>query len=331
MMKYQRHIFLMYCGRSADGKDYRKWDFEETKTVAVYTKKGPAESFFPGFLILGIKSGLGGSLINGFGNPGCKNDWLSWLDDIFLPGYNLDAIAENIEKYNLPPVDIWISIPYPDMKQQDFGEVYGQSLNFSGNKNRETAVKWWLKRFISRWEEEVKNRGKERFLKLRGFYWARESMTLKDRLLLPNIISSIHSLGCGALWIPYYAVTPFLNVQNPGFDVVIIQPSYLQNQNAGWKRLTAAFDRAKKHNAGIEIELDTAALYQNSAGFNNALDYLNRGTNQHEGYMNSMPVAYYTGYKTMVNLQKDNNPLYDYLFSFVRGSMQKVIYPGIQY
>lgn len=330
-MKFQRHIFLMFCGRSADGKDYRKWDSEETKAVTVYTKKTTAESFFPGFLLLAIKSGQGGSLINGFGEPGRKGDWLGWLDDIFLPGFNLDSIADNIEKHNLPPVDIWISIPYPDVQLKDFGQVYGQSLNFSHNENRKIAVKWWLKRFISRWEEVVTNRGKARFLKLKGFYWARESMTLKDRLLLPGIISYIHSLGCSTMWIPYYAVTPFLNLQNPGFDITIIQPSYLQNHDAGWKRLTAAFNRAKRHNAGIEIEFDTAALYQNSPGFNNALDYLNRGLPQYEGYLNDMFIAYYTGYKTVVELQKAKNPLYDYLFSFVKGSLQKVDYPGIQY
>ncbi len=330
-MKYKRHIFLMYCGRNADGNEYRKWDAEETKAATVYSNDQAAETFFPGFLLLGIKSGLGGSLINGFGNPGYKKDWLRWLDDIFLPGFNLDAIAANIEKYKLPPVDIWISIPYPDMEQKDFGQVYRQSLNFAHNKDREIAVKWWLNRFISKWEEAVKNRGKDRFLKLRGFYWARESMTLKDRLVLPNIISYCRSLGFGTIWIPYYTVTPFLNLQNPGFDITIIQPGYLQNQRVGWKRLSAAYNRANKHSAGIEIELDTAALYQNSAGFNNALDYLNRGLPQFEGYMFDMYIAYYTGYKTIVALQQNKNPLYDYLFSFVRGSLQKVDYPGIRY
>lgn len=330
-MALKNHVFLMYCGLSPDGREYRRWDPQEAEAVAVYRDGNTADSFFPAFLLLAIKSGRGGALIPGFGSPGDKEDWLAWLDDIFLPGSNLEALARTVEKHRLPPVDIWMALPYPDPQQINFGRVWDRALAFSRNRNRELAVRWWINRFLARWYGEIKAGGLDRYIELRGFYWARESMVPKDRLLLPGLISYIRSLGYKTMWIPYYAITPFLNITDPGFDVTIIQPSYLRNPSAGWRRLAAAAARAKKYGAGIEIEFDTAALQEGSRAYNMALDYLNRGLPQFEGYGSHGFAAYYTGYKTVVSLYKNNSPLYTHLYRFVKGTMGKVEYTGMDY
>lgn len=330
-MNFKRHIFLMYCGSSADGQDYRKWNTVETEPVLAY-KNGPViESFFPAVLLLAIRSGSGKSLIPGFGEPGNKEDWLAWLDDIFTPDYNLRAMAQVIINNNLPPVDIWVAVPYPDPKQKLFGRIFSKQLDFSRNDDRQTALKWWINRFLAKWNNEINKPGLNRYLNLKGFYWLRESLTPRDRAILPGFISYVKYQGLLTLWIPYYAVTPLLNLQNPGFDLTIIQPSYLQNPQKGWNRLVRAFKRAKKYGSGIEIEFDTSALYPDSVGYRVAIDYLNRGLPQFEGYMRNMPVAYYTGYKTIISLFKNGSPLYDYLFRFVKGTLTKIDYPGISY
>lgn len=328
-MNAKNPVFLMYCGRDAGGQDYRKWSPQETETVLAYKTSNSTEAFFPGILLLAIRSGSGGSLIPGFGTPGNLQDWLAWLDDIFLPGSNLDAICQTVRRYNLSPVDIWISLPYPDTGQKNFGQVLGKMLNFSYNADRVDALKWWVGQFLVRWERL--DNDKKGSVNLKGFYWARESMTIKDRFMLPGLINHIKSLGFKTFWIPYYAVTPFLNIQNPGFDIIVIQPSYLQNPVKGWQRLKAAYKRALKYDAGIEIEFDTSALYANSDGYKIALDYLNRGLPQYEGYMNEMFIACYLGYKTIVHLYDNNSPLYEYLFRFMKGSLNKVSYLDIEY
>ncbi len=324
----KNHVFLMYCGYGSDGRDYRKWDADEVEPLIVYRNGEITDSFFPAFLLLAIKSKKGGSLIPGFGAPGNKNDWLAWLDDIFLPGHNLEAIAQTVNTHQTPAVDIWVSLPYPDPGQKKFGLVGDRRLNFSRNEDRALALKWWINRFLARWHGKIKVKGLERHIFFRGFYWARETMTAKDRLLLPRLISHIHYLGCLTMWIPYYAATAFLNITNPGFHITVIQPSYWQNPALGVQRLSAAAARAKKYGAGIEIEFDTSALDEKSPGYKIALDYLNRGLPQYEGYMLQSFTAYYTGYKTVPGLYKNKNPLYTHLYRFVKGTLAKIEYPG---
>ena len=330
-MNLQNHVFLMYCGGGPDGREYRKWAESEIEPVLVY-RNGPAtDSFFPALLLLAIRSAKGNSLIPGFGVPGNKEDWLSWLDDIFLPGHNLESAAKTVEANKLPAVDIWISLPYPDPGQKKFGLIGDSRLDFSRSQDRITALKWWVNRFLARWHAKIKVRGLDRYISFQGFYWARESMTLKDRFLLPGLISYIQSVDSRTMWIPYYAATPFLNITNPGFDITVIQPSYLQNPPLGWQRLKAAADRAKRYKTGIEIEFDTSAQFENSPGYKISLDYLNHGLPQYEGYMSQTFTAYYTGYKTILNLSKANSPLYTYLYRFIKGNLQKINYPGINY
>lgn len=330
-MEKKNHIFLLYCGYGPDGQEYRKWERSELRPLAVYRDSSGVDSFFPGFLLLAIKSGHGNALIPGFGTPGTKKDWLAWLDDLFLPEYNLEAMAHTVETHHIPAVDIWVSLPYPDTRQKQFGLLADKKLSFTNNGDRKTALKWWINKFLAKWHAKIQAKGLDRYVCLKGFYWGRESMTPKDRLLLPGIISYIHSLDYRTLWIPYYVVTPFLNVTNPGFDLTIVQPSYLQNPGLSWRRLTDATKRAGKYQAGIEIEFDTSALLENSAVHKIALDYLNRGLPQYEGYMSNTDIAYYTGYKTVLQLFRNKHPLYQHLYRFVKGSMQKVDYPGIDY
>lgn len=330
-MEPKKHIFLMFCGISPDGKEYRKWSVPELKPLVVFRDGPRKDSFFPAFLLLGIKSGHGKTLIPGFGAPGTKEDWLAWLDDLFLPQHNLEALAGAVAEAGVQPVDIWVSLPYPEPAQRKFGYLSDRKISFAGNQDRATAVKWWINRFLARWYGRIKSKGLERYLSLQGFYWGRESMTPNDRFLLPGLISHIHSLGFRTLWIPYFAVTPFLNITNPGFDITIIQPSYLQDPQLTWRRLTSAAERAGKYRAGIEIEFDTGVLYSGSLMNKVALDYLNRGLPEYEGYMTSGYVAYYTGYKTVPELFRQKNPLYNHLYHFVKGKLQKIEYPGIEY
>lgn len=330
-MEQKKHIFLMFCGNSPDGREYRKWSADELEPLVVFREGTLTDSFFPAFLLLGIKSGRGKTLIPGFGEPGTKEDWLAWLDDLFLAEHNLEALAKAVAETGIRPVDIWVSAPYPEPAQKKFGYLSDRKISFSRNQDRTTAVKWWINRFLARWYARIKSKGLDRYLSLQGFYWGRESMIPKDRLLLPGLISHIRSLGFRTLWIPYFAVTPFLNLTNPGFDITIIQPSYLQNPHLSWRRLAAAAQRAGKYHAGIEIEFDTAAIYSGSPQNKIALDYLNRGLPKYDGYMTSGYVAYYTGYKTVPELFKRKSPLYNHLYHFVKGSLAKIEYPGIEY
>lgn len=330
-MDAKRHIFLMYCGCGPYGREHRKWEAREAEPLVTFKSDRSTDSFFPAFLLLALRSKKGHSLIPGFGSPGEKEDWQNWLEELFLPEHNLAAIARVVETNRLEPVDIWIALPYPEPAQSRFGCLTRRCLDFSRRNDRELALKWWINRFLSNWHSRARCQQLHRHLILRGFYWPRESMTLRDRLLLPRLLSHIRALGYRTLWIPYFAATPFLNVLNPGFDITIIQPSYLQNPSAGWNRLAAAAQRAKKHGAGIEIEFDNSALFENTRGYRTAIDYLNRGLPQYDGYMTGGFVAYYTGYKTVVNLYQHKKPLYTYLYRFVKGSFRKVDYPGIDY
>jgi hypothetical protein len=330
-MTTKEHIFLMYCGYSPNGKVHRMWSPKEVEPVAIYRSNNQAKVFFNSFLLLAMRSENNKALIPGFGIPGDKASWLEWLDELFLPEHNLEAIAQTIKSNNLPAANIWISLPYPDTTQNTFGILADRKINFSRSKDRMTALKWWINRFLARWHGKISATGLATHLTLRGFYWPRESMTIKDHWLLPGVLAYIRSPGLNSLWIPYFNAALFLNVINPGFDYTIIQPSYMQNRSLGYKRLTEAAAKAKKFGAGIQIELDTSALYKNSEGYKTAVDYLNRGLPEHEGYMNQKLTAYYTGYKTVPELYNNKSKLYTSLYQFVEGTMKKINYPGINY
>jgi len=330
-MKLKRHVFLMYCGFGPGKKEYRKWNTVEVEPVLVYRNAESTDSFFPAVLFLALISGKGRSLIPGFGAPGNKEDWLAWIDDVLLPGHNLEAVARTVENHKLPPVDVWVSLPYPDKAQKDFGHIAERHLDFKRNDDRILSLKWWINRFLAAWHAKIKAGGLHRYISLKGFYWPAERMTLKDRLLLPDLISYIRSIGFKTLWIPYYAASHFLNITNPGFDITVIQPNYLQKPALGWDRLKKTAQKADKYRTGIEIELDTAAVDKNSPQYRVVLDYLNRGLPEFEGYMTCPFLAYYTGYKTILQLYNNKSPLYTYLYRFVKGTLKKVNYLGIPY
>lgn len=326
------HIFLMYCGKSAKGDVYRQWDPSETEPLLIFNREGQIDSFFQSFLLLAIRSGNGGSLVPGFDAPGDKKDWLAWIEDIFLRDHNLMALIQKSAAYKVEPLDIWLALPYPDPKQKKFGLIWNQQPDLSKNKDRLFLLKWWIHLCLNRWQQEIIHKGLHPYARLQGFYWPRESMIPSDRMMLPELIAYIHSLNLKTLWIPYYAATPLLWLNDPGFDTVIIQPSYLQHPELGRQRLTDAAQRAKKHGAGIEIEFDTSVLYENSIQYKVALDYLNYGLSEYEGYAaGNHAVGYYTGYKTVLALYNKKSPFYDQLYHFVKGTFSKIEYPDIEY
>ncbi len=278
---------------------------------------------FGGFVFLGICSRPGRflhPLYTAFGTPADKGDWMDWIYSLFSPDCNLQALSVQTRR----PLDVWVSIPYPDSHQTDFGYVNGRRLNFQIEDDRYEAVKWWMDCFLERFEQETSLKEK---LQLRGFLWTRESIDAKDEHVVIETNKYVRANGYLSMWLPHYGGSGAIKFNRLGFHVAAFHSNYYGNTDYGveWIDQTALF--ARLLHAGMQIIYGKGVLYNDTHLF----DYLNLGLPDKNDYMRDCFLVYQFPNQKLKDMCISHPDEYKLIYSFIKGDYDNSSYPGITY
>lgn len=289
--------------------------------------------FFDTFLFLSLRT-PDGQRDYGVGHGVTWADWLAFLDQVFTPGYYIDAFDEAVQRIGRELDDsdyrakVILMIPYPHPSQTNFGDPQGtgRTVRFAPEEqgdqaaldSRAKAITAYIDEALRRWEEHGFAR-----LDLIGFYWLAESLSSPgDAELIQRTAAYVHELGYKLFWIPHFSAQGVEQWQELGFDVVILQPNYMFNDRLARNRLLDAARRAYAHGLGVEIEADGTVL-TSAAGRERYLDYLWAGLKY--GYMDGAIHAYYQEVNLLGRAYLATDPdvraLYDATYLFVKGRL----------
>ncbi|MED1821611.1 DUF4855 domain-containing protein [Brevibacillus agri] len=329
-------LFLAYTGYSigTDGTPhYQFWECTDFLPLLFHTD--PVTGLADGgmftdflFLALGIlnQSGEGRFLARIDKAPAGWNEWLRYMDELFLGDRNLDALCQAVRCSPLSRTNVWVALPYPNPQQ------------FGDDAYRIEAVIEWMCLFLTRWAKKPW----DDCLCLKGFYWLQESLYFQgpkhdDRQVIRAVNDAIH--GCThagrmlrSIWIPYQQAAGWNEWAQLGFDLAFLQPNYYFNPKKSVDASAAASEAA---GMGVEIEFDLGVTYDREKR-ERLLAYLRAGASGGtDGHGNAFgpfqydaPLAWYTGgwffgkngrKQALVSLYQSGDPLYDELFSFLNG------------
>ena len=263
---------------------------------------------FDAFLFLHQRTSTGKSTMGGETQ---KTDWESQFEAWFAPGRDLDALDEAIEqaKQKHGPVaerQIMLSIPYPNRKVSDFGDVDGDGVSedLGTAEGRDTVAKWYMAEAARRFAE-----GGFRNLELWGLYWMNEGASDADIAVARQFSDAVHAAGKRMLWIPWYMAPGWSRWQDMGIDVAIMQPNYafltVHGGSIRRNRLIANARAAKEGGLGVEIEL--AMAWRLPGGPLLFRHYLRDGAADREGYQQAA-TAYYLGSTAVEDLASATEP-----------------------
>lgn len=233
-------------------------------------------------------------------------DWNIYMDLLFTDELGKQDQQLNLSGLNIAAVkasmiaNVIITIPYPDPRQQNFGNPDDafSSWDFSKKDNidRIQACQWFIDQIILRWGEYFPN------LRLAGFYWINETVrswgtsaawgrargiTGIEKSLIQSVAAHIHKNNLEFYWIPGSGKKrPHFIQDDPndlfnrdtgyGFDVVVLQPGIKRYKNKYHEIAQYSFQKGY----GVYIECLTQydgwlrTLTENLDG-GNLLDYQN--------------------------------------------------------
>lgn len=263
--------------------------------------------------------------------------WTNYLNDLFRPGRQLDALNEAMMEYNkrrgtlyIAPVKekVILTLPYPNPKQTDFGKVREDqdSLSFSASDvgeerafgYRKQALEWYFNQLKMRWDK-----AEFKYLQLDGIYWYNELIddaVPRERELIIETANMVHQQGLRYYWIPYYGAPGLSEWKQLGFDYAFVQPNYYGNNPIPIDRIEATLEVANKYGMGIEIEGDDRMVRD--------LKYFQTYYNQliaaHKLGIDKEKIhAYYYGSKSLLaavnNPDPDSRAIYDDTYLWIKG------------
>ncbi len=266
-----------------------------------------------------------------------KGGWEYYLNDLFRPGRQLDALNEAMREYNKrrgtlvidPAVEkVVLTLPYPDPNQKNFGKLLEDQdpLTFQASmvgedrayQYRLQAMNWYFQELMNRW-----NHGAYRYLKLEGIYWFHELVddaAPKERELIWDAAEMVHEKALRFYWIPYYEAPGFTEWKQLGFDYAFVQPNFYNDKEIAVERIEATLSIADKYGMGIEVEGDERMVrdlkfYQL---------YYNQLIAGHKlGIDKNKIHAYYYGSKSLLDAYANQEPhiraIYDDTYKWMRG------------
>ncbi|MBT4815185.1 MAG: DUF4855 domain-containing protein [Lentisphaerae bacterium] len=292
--------------------------------VAKRVDDAPRSWLFDSFLFCMLRTPSGRSTTTGQTR---REDWLYHLDRWFTPGRDLAAlnaaIADAVPILGVPREKrrVMLSIPHPDRRVTDFGDVDGdgRTEDLSTDVGLRTVLTWYIAEAQRRFAA-----ARPAHLELWGFYWMHESIPPGDEELTRTAASVVHTAGAKLLWIPWFKAAGWDRWQVCGIDVAIMQPNYaFFSKHAGWirrDRLTLNANLARAHGLGVEIELPMFCNHPATALY--LRRYLADGTAQRYGYQGAA-TAYYLGRDNLerlcVSKEAWQRDLYSALADYVQG------------
>lgn len=308
-----------------DGGDWLAEDF--VPFVAHLDWDGqPDDTFFDSFLFLGLKSARGRDFAGERGqeNASLWADWLWYIDRIFTPQHQLDALNTTVAQMGAGlgdpgyRVNVYIMIPYPSYLVTDFGHPDGSMGGESllPVENRERVVRWYVDQVLERWDA-----WQPEHLNLAGFYWLQEHINPAvpdEESFVRNAVAYVQSQGYKIGWIPWSGAYLAPRWRSYGFDWAIIQPNHMFREQPNM--IQAAAQTGRSARMGIEIELDGSV--KQAAGRAKLYDYLDGGVEH--GYMSEAMLGYYQDLNMLAQLYYEENgryrELYDDIYAFAKGT-----------
>lgn len=300
-------LVLIYQGGVHRPMEWTKDQF--VPYVVHKNMKGEKNWLFDGFLFLEFKDGKGRNYAPGYDKLNARRQEWEWLlDRKFEKGKAFDALNECIadqKKIMGKPGfkhKLVVGLPSPILNQHDWGELNGKALDFSKPEDRLTAGKWYIDRFLERYQ-----RAGYEHLELDGFYWVDEDVRGCADILEPlgNYIRSKKLKFC---WIPYWKAQGYDQWKEYKFDFAWIQPNHFFNKEISNDRIDQATAFGYRHNMGMEMEFDARALADNKAGMHDRLESYIKGFEKHHVFRDAS-IAYYEGGNGIYLFSKSTNPL----------------------
>ncbi|CAM3644750.1 DUF4855 domain-containing protein [Marinicrinis lubricantis] len=321
---FRNHLCVLPCGGVTDHA-VTNWTADVLKYYASYIINGsPADWMFHGFIFTPVsvrKNRYIYPKYAAFGTLGDLTDWQEWLNQLFLPGQNLHALHEAAAGKAL---DLWMTVPYPFLHQQNFGVVGGKLLHFNTVEDRLAAVKWWIDQFLIRWNaaKHLSDR-----LIFRGFVWQRESVFDFDEKLVLETNLYIKSKGFHRMWLPFHGSYMCLKWDQLDFDAVVTQANLYGNSVNNMYWIESCANYAKHFHTGIQIIGGKGVLYKDT----DLLDYFNFGLPDRSNYMKSAFLVYQFPGQTLKEMYENRIVDYIRLYTFIKGLYSKISYPGMPY
>jgi hypothetical protein len=319
----QNHVSVLPCG-GLPGQPLHNWSPYDLEPYASYLLNGQGIDRMFGGVIFNCINSRDSHFISplyiGFGKPSNQTDWMKWIDDLFASAQNLQALFL-VTNW---PLDVWVSIPYPDPSQRRFGLVNGRELDFQKEEDRKQAVAWWIDQFVDRWKKESYLASKLHF---RGFLWQKESIDTTDEDLVRHTTAFIRGKGYCSMWLSNYGSYGMVIFQSFGFDITAIHPNYYGNTMYGVEWINFGAQFARNFQTGMQIMFGKGSIYNDT----HHLDYLNYGLPEYGGYMTESFLVYQFPNQTLRHIYETQVVDYIRLYTFIKGRYTKVSYPGITY
>lgn len=254
-----------------------------------------------------------------------KADWDDELETWFAPGRDLHALDEALEraKEKHGPVakrQVMLTIPYPNAKVKDFGDVDGDGIgeDLASSEGRAKVAKWYIETTARRFAEAG-----FRNLEFWGLYWMNEGASDADVAIVRQFSDAVHAASKRMLWIPWYLAPGWQRWREMGVDVAIMQPNYafltIHRGSIQRNRLIANARFARREGMGVEIEMPMS--WRLPGGPLLFRHYLRDGAADREGYQQAA-TAYYLNGTTVEELGVSTDPkaqaLYTDLCAYVQ-------------
>jgi hypothetical protein len=282
------------------------WDKEHFTPYIIYTDGGNNKRWlFDGFLFLEITNGVSGNprifATGYYGQPAGKAEWTRQVDYYFTEGNGVDAlnncIARAAEQLGAPEKrKVVIGLPepivagpqshYTALPADYWGNVDGKQLDFTGDKDRITACKWFIDYVEQRFGE-----GKFEYVELAGFYWIAEE-SLHTKTLLAEVAAYLNEKKYSFNWIPYWKTNPdYYDWRSLKFNYAWLQPNYFFNDDTPYSRLTEACTVAQLYQLDMEMEFDLSVFAAGKNRGTRLYDYMKAF--RENGILESKRIAYY--------------------------------------
>ncbi|MCH1626255.1 DUF4855 domain-containing protein [Ferdinandcohnia quinoae] len=314
----QNHICLLPYGEDNE-TGIKNWTAEDLKPYQSYLMNGEAvDTMFNGFIfnqISGRKDHFLYPMYSDFGLLAEKRDWRISLKRLFFKGFNFDAIARNTKKGK--KTDIWVTMPYPNLTQTKFGKVNGEILNFKEENSRLKAIKWWIKKFLNKWDNAQHLHEK---LDFKGFVWPRASIDGNDEIFVKKVNAYVHENDLLSLWLQQYGSTGCVEWKEFGFDASCTNPNFYGKTGPDFKWIANATVFSRHYHTGFQILLGKGVLFKE----NHLFDYLNYGV--YNEYMNKSLLVYQFPNQTLRHIYENHLNEYNSLYSFIQKTYTPV-YP----
>ena len=286
-----------------------------------------------------------------------KEGWQYFLDFWFTDqdnGFNgLDKAVEAASaKLGKPSVPRRIVMFLPDPLRNEFyndrnssttywGEVDGQTLDFSKDEDRVKAYIWYVNEARSKFND-MRAKGLYQNIELIGFYILSEDLKHPSESwtdyaelynCIPPLAEYLHSVNEYLYWIPYSSAPGRDRGWDLGIDYIWLQPNYFEH---GSGYLTTAMSNIIREGLGMEIEFDRKAFCRFSSTYENWETYRKRfreymSSAKSAGVYGQKPFTYYimtdmsqdVMYQLRTSSYGKDKELYQEFCAFVAGNPLK--------